>query len=220
MRMRLHNLILVKAHYRYLASMVVFALSMAFIWGYGGILCFGQSAFLGLGAYAYAIAQSNFGESTLPFFLGFLIPAGFAAVLGYFMFYGRLNDVYVAVITLAVTLALYYFVNSTSDDFYRIGNARLMGFNGISGIPPVNWPGDPSAVLLPNEIFYFSMALVILTYVGLHALLRSWFGRVAIAIREHELRAALIGYDVRLYRLVVFVIGAAIAGVAGVLSTN
>jgi branched-chain amino acid transport system permease protein len=204
----------------YFASMVVFALSMAFVWGYGGILCFGQSAFFGLGAYTYAIAQSNFGESTLPFCLGIVIPAGFAALLGYFMFYGRLNDVYVAVITLAVTLALYYFVNSTSEEIYRIGNARLMGFNGIAGIPPINWPGDPNAFLVPNEIFYLSMGIVILTYLGLHALLRSWFGRVAVATREHELRAELLGYDVRLYRLLVFVIGGGIAGVAGVLSIN
>ena len=100
------------------------------MYGGTGHPCSGQSAFFGLGAYTYAIAQSNFGESTLPFCLGIVIPAGFAALLGYFMFYGRLNDVYVAVITLAVTLALYYFVNSTSDEIYRIGNARLMDSTG------------------------------------------------------------------------------------------
>ena len=86
---------------------------------------------------------------------------------------GWLNDVYVAVITLAVTLALYYFVNSTSEEVYKIGNARLMGFNGISGIPPVNWPGDPNAVLSPEEIFYLSMGTLIVIYLGLHGLLRT-----------------------------------------------
>ena len=49
-------------------AMAILALSMGFIWGYGGILCFGQSAFYGLGAYAYAIAVGNIGESTAPFF--------------------------------------------------------------------------------------------------------------------------------------------------------
>ncbi len=44
----------------------VLALSLALIWGYGGILCFGQSAFFGLGAYTYAIAMINIGESTVP----------------------------------------------------------------------------------------------------------------------------------------------------------
>ena len=46
-------------------SMAIFALSMALIWGYGGILCFGQAAFFGLGAYGYAVAGINFGDSTL-----------------------------------------------------------------------------------------------------------------------------------------------------------
>ena len=44
----------------------ILALSLAFIWGYGGILCFGHSAFFGLGAYAYAVAVINIGESTAP----------------------------------------------------------------------------------------------------------------------------------------------------------
>ena len=46
--------------------MAILALSLALIWGYGGILCFGQSAFFGLGAYTYAIAMFNIGESTVP----------------------------------------------------------------------------------------------------------------------------------------------------------
>lgn len=201
-------------------SMIVLALSMGFIWGYGGIMCFGQSMFFGLGGYAYAIAVNNIGESTAPFFLSMAVPAAFAAILGYFMFYGRLNDVYVAVITLAVTLALYYFINSTSEEVYRIGKARLMGFNGISSIKTMNWPGNPKALLFPDEVFYLSMGLLILTYGGLHTLLRSKFGRVVVAIRENELRAELLGYDVRVYKLATFVIGATIAGLAGCLSIN
>lgn len=204
----------------YYISMVVLALSMGFIWGYGGIMCFGQSMFFGLGGYAYAIAVNNIGDSTAPFFLSMIVPAAFAGLLGYFMFFGRLNDVYVAVITLAVTLALYYFINSTSEEVYRIGKARLMGFNGISSIPTINWPGHPRSLLFPDEAFYFAMGMLILTYVGLIVLLRSKFGRVVVAIRENELRAELLGYDVRVYKLVTFVIGAAIAGLAGCLSIN
>ena len=115
--------------------------------GYGGILCFGQSAFYGLGAYSYAIAVGNFGESTAPFFLAIIVPAAFAALLGYFMFYGRLSDVYLAVVTLAVTLILYNFMRSTAGEEYVIGAQRLMGFNGISSVQPINWPGDGKALL-------------------------------------------------------------------------
>ena len=50
--------------------MAILALSLALIWGYGGILCFGQSAFFGLGAYTYAIAMFSIGESTVPLLSG------------------------------------------------------------------------------------------------------------------------------------------------------
>src|SRR6202012_1329051 len=55
--------------------MSILAISLAFIWGYGGILCFGQSAFFGLGAYAYAVAVINIGDSTAPLLLAMLLPA-------------------------------------------------------------------------------------------------------------------------------------------------
>ncbi|MGA7814957.1 ABC transporter permease subunit, partial [Caballeronia sp.] len=93
--------------------MAVLALSLALVWGFGGILCFGQSAFFGLGAYTYAIAMINIGESTTPLILAVLVPAAFAALLGYFMFYGRISDVYLGVITLTVTLILFNSINST-----------------------------------------------------------------------------------------------------------
>ena len=57
-------------------------LSLGVIWGFGGILCFGQAAFFGLGAYTYAVAAINIGESTLPMLLTILVPAIFAALLG------------------------------------------------------------------------------------------------------------------------------------------
>ena len=201
-------------------AMAILALSMGFIWGYGGILCFGQSAFYGLGAYAYAIAVGNIGESTAPFFLAIIVPAAFAALLGYFMFYGRLSDVYLAVVTLAVTLILYNFMRSTAGEEYAIGAQRLMGFNGISSIQPINWPGDGNALLFPDEIFHLSMGCLILCYVGLKLLNRSHFGRVAVAIRENELRAELLGYDVRLHKLQTFTIGGGMAGLAGCLGVN
>jgi ABC-type branched-subunit amino acid transport system permease subunit len=92
------------------AIFAILALSLAFVWGYGGILCFGHSAFFGLGAYAYAVAVINFGESTAPLLLAMLLPALLAAALGYFMFYARISDIYVGVITLTLTLIFYSFV--------------------------------------------------------------------------------------------------------------
>src|SRR5260370_26741257 len=127
--------------------MAILALSLALVWGYGGILCFGQSAFFGLGAYAYAIAMFNMSESTAPFLLAILLPAAFAALLGYFMFYGRISDVYLGVITLPVTLILFNSINSTAGPEYHIGVARLGGFNVIPSIPPLNAAPNHSIAL-------------------------------------------------------------------------
>jgi branched-chain amino acid transport system permease protein len=196
------------------------ALSLGLIWGYGGILSFGQSAFFGLGAYTYAIAMVNIGESTTPFLLAIILPAGFAALLGYFMFYGRISDVYIGVITLTVTLILFNSVNSTAGPEFHIGAARLGGFNGIPGIPPLNLPFDSAAVIDLQGMFYLSAAVLLTTYLGLRLLLASRFGRIVVGIRENERRAELLGYDPRAYKLVTFTIGGALAGLAGCLFAN
>ncbi len=200
--------------------MAVLGLSLGLIWGFGGILCFGQAAFFGLGAYTYAIAMINLGESTLPLVLAVLAPAAFAALLGYFIFYGRISDVYLGVITLTVTLILFNSVNSTAGPEFHIGAARLGGFNGIPGIPSLNVPFVKDWEIDLVGMFYLSTASLLATYFGLRALLASRFGRVMVAIRENEGRAQLLGYDPRAYKLATFTIGAALAGYAGCLFAN
>lgn len=203
--------------YQYTLYIVLglFALSLAYIWGYGGILCFGQASFFGLGGYVFAVAAINMGDTTVPFVLAILIPAVFAAALGYFMFYGRLSDVYMGVVTLVVSLIFFTFMNHTAGDAYRIGEARLGGFNGIPSVPVLHWPGDPAAMLAPETIFRFAGVLLVGTYVAIRLLALSPFGRLTFAVRENETRAELLGYDVRKVKLIVFTIGGAIAGMAG-----
>ncbi|MEP2642500.1 branched-chain amino acid ABC transporter permease [Roseobacter sp.] len=202
------------------AAMAILALSLGFIWGYGGILCFGQTSFFGLGAYAYAIAAINFGDSTPALLIAILVPVIFAALLGYFMIYGGISDVYLGVITLTVSLILLNLVNSTAGDFYKIGKARLGGFNGIPGVPTINMPGNPGYILSPEQAWVLTGLALIAVYLGLRALIASTFGRVIIAIRENETRAALLGYDPRIYKLLTFMIGGAVAGFAGALYVN
>ncbi len=198
-------------------AMAILSLSLAFVWGFGGILCFGQSAFFGLGAYTYAVAVINMGESTLPILLGILLPVILALVLGYFMFYGRVSDVYLAVITLAVSLVFYYLIGASAGDEYRIGAARLGGYNGMPSVPPVNVPGDPSAPIEYEALYVPAAVLLVLVYFGLRALLASDFGRVLVSIRENEARTELLGYDARLIKTIALAIGAGIAGLSGVL---
>ena len=202
------------------AAMAVLALSLGFIWGYGGILCFGQTSFFGLGAYTYAVAAINFADNTPAIALAILIPVIFAVLLGYFMIYGGVSDVYLGVITLTVSLILFNLVNSTAGDFYKIGDARLGGFNGMPGVPTFNMPGDPGYILSPEQSWVATGLALIAVYLGLRVLIASSFGRIMIAIRENETRAALLGHDPRIYKLVTFMIGGAVAGFAGALYVN
>lgn len=193
------------------------ALSLGLVWGFGGILCFGQAAFFGLGAYVYAIGAVNVGESTLPMLAAVLVPGAFATVLGAMMFYGRLGDVYLGIITLVVTLILYRFMNSTAGSEYVVGAARLGGFNGIPGFQTLNVPGRPDAYIWGDHFYYFCFVSLALVYGLVTWLLRSGFGRIAVGIRENETRMSLLGYDVAARKTVLFTIGAAIAGLAGAL---
>lgn len=195
-------------------------LSLGLIWGFGGILCFGQAAFFGLGAYTYAIAAVNIGESTLPMLLAILVPALFAALLGTMMFYGRLADVYLGVITLVVTLILFKFINSTAGPSYVIGKARLGGYNGIPGFQTLNIPGRPDDYIWGDAFYYVCFASLVIVYLLVTWLLRSSFGRIAIGIRENDQRMSLMGFDTRARKTVLFAIGAAIAGLAGGLFAN
>ncbi|MGC2781097.1 MAG: branched-chain amino acid ABC transporter permease [Bradyrhizobium sp.] len=202
------------------AAMAVLALSLAFIWGFGGILSFGQTAFFGLGGYAYSIAAINFQDSTPAILLAIVIPALFAAVLGYFIFFGRISDVYLGVITLTVTLILFNSVNSTSGDAYKIGTALLGGFNGMPAVPTFNMPFDPSTVLSPEQSWWTTAGVLLAVFLMLRLLLALPAGRIIVAVRENEVRASLLGYDPRLVKCLTFILGGAIAGLAGALYVN
>lgn len=200
-------------------SLAILALSLAFIWGYGGILCFGQAAFFGLGGYAYAVGAWNFDATIYGALLAIVVPTFFAASLGYFMFYGRLNDVYLGVITLTVTLILFKLVNSTGGDAYAIGKARLGGFNGMPGTPLLENPLN-GQILSPEALYCVAVVCLFACYFLCKAVLASRFGRVVVAIRENETRAELLGYDARPYKLAFFCIGAGIAGISGMIFAN
>ncbi|HEV7247537.1 MAG TPA: branched-chain amino acid ABC transporter permease [Shinella sp.] len=200
--------------------LAILALSLAFIWGFGGILSFGHAMFFGLGAYSYAIASINLGETTSALLLAIVVPCLFAAALGYLMFYGRVSDVYLGAITLTVSLIFFKVANSTSGPAYKIGKAPLGGFNGIPSVPRLTVPGFTAPEL--DTIGLFTLCIVVLaaTYVGLRYLVSSDFGRIVVSVRENERRSELLGYDVRRYKLVTFIIGAGIAGLAGCLYAN
>jgi ABC-type branched-subunit amino acid transport system permease subunit len=159
-------------------------------------------------------------DSTPAVPVALLVPTLFAAMLGYFMFFGRVSDVYMGVITLTVTLILFKLVNATAGDRWTIGAAPLGGFNGMPMTPPLNLPGDPARMLVPEEIFAVAVACLAGAYVLCRLVLASRFGQVVVAVKENELRAELLGYDARLHKLGIFTLGGLLAGLAGLLFAN
>ena len=202
-----------------LTSIFVFALlavSMSFLWGGAGILSFGQTIFFGLGGYGYTLLVMNGSPSLLSLAGGVLIGTVVAAMLGYFMIYGRINDIYLSVITLVVTLIFEKVLRSTSGPEYIIGSVRLNGQNGIPGIPGLELPFFGEALSIEG-MFWVAGGALILVYVALRLLMAARFGRILVGIRENERRMELLGYDTRRYRLVAFTIAGALAALAGVL---
>ena len=119
------------------------AMGLSLIWGCGNILSFGQMAFVGIGGYVYGIIAINTLDAvgnTIPALLGgIIIPFLVAALLGYFVFYGRVSGVYVSIMTLVFTLVLETFMGQTAGDKWRVGKALLGGYNGMTNIPSINF---------------------------------------------------------------------------------
>jgi ABC-type branched-subunit amino acid transport system permease subunit len=200
-----------------IAILSMLGLSEGFLWGFSGILSFGQTAFFGLGGYTYAVVALNLDQTTLPLLGAIVLPGLLAAIIGYFMIYGRIGDVYVSVITLVVTLIFEKTMRATSSDEYVIGSVRLGGQNGIPTVPPLNVPFTADGTLSLAGVYFLSGICLLVIYVGLALSLRHRWGRVLIAIRENEQRAELLGYDSRIYKLWAFVAAGMIAGFAGAL---
>lgn len=200
------------------------SLGLAAMWGYGGILSFGQTAFFGLAGYSYGIFTLNYGDTWFDSWLGLgagiAVSAVVAALIGYMIFFGRIKGVFIGIVTLSVTLVLETFMSQTAGPQWAIGDARLNGYNGMGGMPPlaVPWPGGP--LTLENTSFYYLvLILLIAVYAGMRRLLDGPFGLTLIAIRENPQRAEMLGVDIRRHQLVVFVLGGTLGGLSGALYT-
>ncbi len=200
------------------------ALGLCLMWGYGGMMSFGQTFFFGVAGYGYGVIAINLGGDGFTTIFALILALGVAgiaaAVLGYFMIYGRLSGVFFGIVTLAVTLAFAAFMHQTAGPEWKIGDARLNGFNGMLGMEPLNIPWFGETLYIEGAVFYYAIVvLVLVVYLGLRMLVNSRFGNVLVAIRENPQRAELLGYDIRRYQLIGFVIGGMLAGLSGALYT-
>jgi branched-chain amino acid transport system permease protein len=113
-------------------------------------------------------------------------------------------------------LILYTVMSSTAGPEYRIGAARLGGFNGMPSVPGIAFG---TGELSYRELFAFAVCLAGAVFAFVQFLITGRYGEILAGLRENEVRMELLGYDVRFHKLGVFVIGGAIAGIGGALFT-
>ncbi len=180
---------------------VLFAVSLHFMMGPGGMHSFGHSAYYGLGAYGAAILVKMAGLS-MPFaMLAAPIVAGVGAMLfGWFCV--RLSGVYLAMLTLAFSQIVWSVVFQW--------DAVTGGSNGMVGVWPATW-------LSGKNYYYLTLLLVALSAYALRRFLFAPFGYALRAGRDSSLRAEAIGIDVKRVQWLAFTIAGVFAGLAGTL---
>lgn len=196
---------------------ILLGLSITLIWGFTGIFSFGQAAFFGIGGYVYGVIcliMENPALSPLAAVAGIAAAAIAAGIIGFFMFYGGINDVFVGLITLCFTIAASTFMGQTAGEQWAICGVRLNGYNGLNGIPMLTFGTSGMSV---SAFYYLCLAAIGVVFFGLRILQRTKIGYALVAIRENRPRAQLLGYVVPKYQTLVFMAGGAIAGLAGVL---
>jgi len=200
----------------YFAAMTLLALSLAMIWGKAGILSFGQTAFFGIGGYLYGIYTQNVlgsGATWVGILVGIVAGGVVAATLGYFMFYGGVNDVFVGLTTLALTLVLQTFMAQTAGPEWTVGEARLNGYNGMY-VPQISIGDTP---LYGKPLYFLYLAILIAVYMLLRWLAGSRWGYGLLALQENRPRTETFGYNVRLMQVQVFCLAGCVAALSGVL---
>jgi branched-chain amino acid transport system permease protein len=192
-----------------LLCFALFASAFNLLIGFTGLLSFGHAAFFGTAGYVAGNALKNWG---LPVELGILAGVAGAALVG-FIIGGlaiRRSGIYFSMITLALAQMVYFFA------------LRYTGFtggeDGLQGVPRGRLLGT---VDLSNDLtlYLVVLAFVVAAFALIVRTVHSPFGQVLKAIKENEPRAISLGYDVDKYKLMAFVLSAALAGLAGALKT-
>lgn len=182
----------------------LFACAFNLLIGFTGLLSFGHAAFFGGAAYIAGHALKAWG---LPFELGLVVGTGFAAFIGWVIggLAIRRQGIYFTMITLALSQMLYFvFLQAPftggEDGLQSIPRGRLLGL-----------------VDLGNDMtmYYVVLAIVVAAFALVVRIIHSPFGQVLKAVRENEPRTTSLGYDVDRYKLLAFVLSAALAGLAG-----
>ena len=180
----------------------LFAASLHFIMGPGGMHSFGHAAYFGLGAYGAAFFMKALAWPMLPSLLfAPLLAAAGAVLFGWFCV--RLSGVYLAMLTLAFA-QIVWSVIFQSDELTG-------GSNGFTGLWPAAWLSDKV------HYYYLSLVLVVLGVLMMRRILFAPFGYALRAARDSALRSDAIGIDVQRVQWLAFIVAGVFCGVAGAL---
>ncbi|GMG82642.1 ATP-binding cassette domain-containing protein [Paralimibaculum aggregatum] len=179
------------------------AMTVDVLWGYTGILTFGQSAFFGIGAYACALVATHYGFGPFwfagSFLLALLAAVAVAWLIGWLAFYHGASPLYASIVTLALPIVLVQLI---------FAGGRFTGSSsGISAFPTYYWAFET----------WFWIAggyLIAVTALG-YLLVSSDFGRLLVAIRENEERCAYLGIPVSRIKILLMMAAGAIGAGAG-----
>lgn len=209
----------------------ILAIGLDLIWGYAGILSLGHGVYFGLGAYAMAMYlkleaadgklpdfMSWSGLENLPWFwqpfsssffalaMALLVPTILAFAIGYLTFKNRIRGVYLSILSQA--LSIIFVVLFVGQQAYTGGTNGLTNYKTIMGL---SLASDSTRLLL----YYIALALLVATYGLCRSLVSRRIGRILIAIRDGENRVRFSGYNPTTYKIFVYALSAAIAGLAG-----
>jgi branched-chain amino acid transport system permease protein len=186
----------------------IYAMSLDLLMGHAGMVSFGHSAFFGVGGYVAALALTSPGGAVGGPLGALLLPAAAGAlaalVIGYFSI--RVSGVYFIMLTLAFSQMFHA---------YAFQAAWLGAEDGITGVPRPSLLGVRTG---EGWVFHvYVVAIAALAAFFLWRVVRSPFGHVLAGIHENEGRMEAVGYPVRRYKLLAFVVAGTLAGLAGAL---
>ncbi|MFM1843133.1 MAG: hypothetical protein RLZZ490_1875 [Cyanobacteriota bacterium] len=217
-------------------SLAIVALGIDLIWGYTGLLSLGHGIFFALGGYAFAMYLNLqlpagqlpeffplYGVEQLPWLWQpfhtlpvtvlamVLVPGAIAGLLGYLIFRNRIKGVYFSILTQAALLVFYNFFN---------GQQKLInGTNGLKTDTQTFFGQLASSDNVQLLFYEVSVLTLLLVYLLCRWLTSGRFGRLLVAIRDDETRVRFTGYDPTGFKVLVFAISGAIAGISGGLYT-
>ena len=192
--------------------MGLLALSYDLLWGRAGVLTLGHTTFFGLGAYGFAVATVQFGQTTaIGLISGLVCAMAVAAVLGYFLLFAGVRLHFFAIISMAVLIVAQQL--ATSWQSVTGGDTGILGIPGLS----FSLTGHMLDLSGARGSWYTVAAALAVLLIATWLVCRSRYGKVLAAIATNEWRARACGYHTSRHLLLVFVASAGLAAVAGTL---